>query len=215
MGMGALYIKRGSTSENGYSENFNGNLQVECLNGEIFYSLSHAQAVIEKWPVVNTTLRLHPALDYSPPHRQTVTSCLNGEIFHSQRDAQVVIEKWPVVNATLRLQPGAGLQAAAPANCSLLAPPHPNSQQLDSVFHGSAKLELASSPKARAPNIVFNSSRINNEIGRRSPPRAQAANHPALNSGIHRVRQDTRLSSAPVQGTTHQNAQRRAPGFRE
>jgi transposase InsO family protein len=64
---GTLYIEPGSPWENGYCESFNGKLPVECLNGEIFYSLREAQVVIENWRVVYDTLRPHSALGYRPP----------------------------------------------------------------------------------------------------------------------------------------------------
>ena len=67
VGTGTLYIEPGSPWENGYCESFNGKLRDECLNGEIFYSLREAQAVIEKWRVVYNTLRPHSALGYRPP----------------------------------------------------------------------------------------------------------------------------------------------------
>ena len=44
-----------------------GKLRDECLNGEIFYSMSEAQVVIEKWRVEYNTRRPHSALGYRPP----------------------------------------------------------------------------------------------------------------------------------------------------
>jgi transposase InsO family protein len=41
-----------------------GKLRDGCLNGEIFYSMSEAQVVIEKWRVEYNTRRPHSALDY-------------------------------------------------------------------------------------------------------------------------------------------------------
>jgi len=67
LGTGTLYIEPGSPWENGYGESFNGKLRDDCLNGEIFYSLREAQAVIEKWRVVYNTLRPHSSLGYRPP----------------------------------------------------------------------------------------------------------------------------------------------------
>jgi putative transposase len=67
VGTRTLYIERGSPWENGYCESFNGKLRDECLNGEIFYSLKEAQALIEQWRVVYNTLRPHSALGYRPP----------------------------------------------------------------------------------------------------------------------------------------------------
>ena len=44
----------------------------ELLNGEIFYSLKEAQAVIEKWRVHYNTRRPHSALGYRPPAPLTI-----------------------------------------------------------------------------------------------------------------------------------------------
>ena len=49
VGVKTLCIERGSPWENGYNESFNGKLQEELLNGEIFYNLTEAKGLIEKW----------------------------------------------------------------------------------------------------------------------------------------------------------------------
>jgi putative transposase len=67
LGSKSLYIEPGSPWENGYCESFNGKLRDELLNGEIFYSLKEAQAVIEKWRIHYNTRRPHSALGYRPP----------------------------------------------------------------------------------------------------------------------------------------------------
>jgi len=67
LGSKSLYIEPGSPWENGYCESFNGKLRDELLNGEIFYTLKEAQAVIEKWRVHYNTRRPHSALGYRPP----------------------------------------------------------------------------------------------------------------------------------------------------
>ena len=43
------YIEPGSPWENGYNESFNGRLRDELLNGELFYTLTEAQVIIEQW----------------------------------------------------------------------------------------------------------------------------------------------------------------------
>jgi transposase InsO family protein len=68
LGTTSLYIEPGSPWENGYCESFNGKLRDECLNGEIFYSLKEAQAVIESWRVHYNTRRPHSALGYRHRH---------------------------------------------------------------------------------------------------------------------------------------------------
>jgi transposase InsO family protein len=66
-----LYIEPGSPWENGYCESFNGKLRDEFLNGEIFYSLREAQAIIEQWRVDYKTRWPHSALVYRPHAQQT------------------------------------------------------------------------------------------------------------------------------------------------
>ena len=45
----------------------------ELLNGEIFYNLKEARAVIEKWLIHHNTRRPHSALGYRPPAPHTIT----------------------------------------------------------------------------------------------------------------------------------------------
>ena len=71
LGAQTLYIEPGSPWENGYCESFNGKLRDECLNGEIFYSLKEATAVIEQWRKHYNTCRPHSSLGYRPPAPQT------------------------------------------------------------------------------------------------------------------------------------------------
>jgi transposase InsO family protein len=72
LGMKSLYIEPGSPSENGYCESCNGKLRDECLNGEIFYSLKEAKAVIKQWRIHYNTRRPHSALGYRPPAPVTI-----------------------------------------------------------------------------------------------------------------------------------------------
>lgn len=65
--MKTLYIEPGSPWENGYDESFNGNLLDEQLNGEVFYTLKEARALIERWRRDYNTLRPHSSLGYRPP----------------------------------------------------------------------------------------------------------------------------------------------------
>ena len=48
--------------ENGYCESFNSKLRDELLNGEIFYSLAEARAVIETWRRFYNPASLHPSV---------------------------------------------------------------------------------------------------------------------------------------------------------
>ena len=67
VGAKTLYIEPGSPWENGYCESFNGKLRDELLNGEIFYSLKEAKAVIGQWRSHYNTVRPHTSLGYRPP----------------------------------------------------------------------------------------------------------------------------------------------------
>jgi transposase InsO family protein len=52
---------------NGYVESFNARLRAELLDGEIFYSLREAQAIIESSRRPYNTVRPHASLGYRPP----------------------------------------------------------------------------------------------------------------------------------------------------
>ena len=64
-----LYIEPGSPWENGYCESFDGKPRDECLNREIFTTLTQAQILIEQWRRFYNTKRPHS----SPCHRPTCT----------------------------------------------------------------------------------------------------------------------------------------------
>ncbi len=68
-----LFIEPGSPWENGYVESFNGKLRDELLDREIFYTLTEARIVIERWRREYNTVRPHSALGYRPPAPQAVT----------------------------------------------------------------------------------------------------------------------------------------------
>ena len=67
LGVRTLYITPGSPWENGYNESFNGRLRDEFLNGEVFYTLTEAQILIEQWRHAYNHIRPHSALGYKPP----------------------------------------------------------------------------------------------------------------------------------------------------
>ena len=67
-----LFIEPGSPWENGYNESFNGKLRDELLNGEIFFTLTEAEVLIEQWRVHYNTVRPHSSLGYRPPAPQTI-----------------------------------------------------------------------------------------------------------------------------------------------
>ncbi len=63
----ALFIEPGSPWENGYIESFNGKMRDELLAGEIFYSITEAQVIIEQWRWHYNQIRPHSALGYKAP----------------------------------------------------------------------------------------------------------------------------------------------------
>jgi putative transposase len=67
LGVETLFIEPGSPWENGYNESFNGKLRDELLNGEIFYTLTEAKVLIERWRQQYNTFRPHSSLGYRPP----------------------------------------------------------------------------------------------------------------------------------------------------
>jgi putative transposase len=75
-----LYIESGSPWENGYNESFNGKLRDELLNGEIFYTLTEAQVMIERWRQHYNTIRPHSALGYRPPAPKAILHPLWGQV---------------------------------------------------------------------------------------------------------------------------------------
>ena len=67
-----LFIEPGSPWENGYVESFNGKLRDELLDREIFYTLTEAKILIERWRRQYNTVRPHSALGYRPPAPEAV-----------------------------------------------------------------------------------------------------------------------------------------------
>ena len=67
-----LFIEPGSPWENGYVESFNGKLRDELLDREIFYTLTEAKILIERWRPQYNTVRPHSALGYRPPAPKAV-----------------------------------------------------------------------------------------------------------------------------------------------
>ncbi len=67
LGVKTLFIEPGSPWENGYVESFNGKMQDELRNREIFYTLKEAQILIERWRKEYNTIRPNSSLGYRPP----------------------------------------------------------------------------------------------------------------------------------------------------
>jgi len=75
-----LFIEPGSPWENGYVESFNGKFRDELLNGEIFYTLTEAQVLIERWRREYNTIRPHSSLNYRPPAPEAFELPLAGSL---------------------------------------------------------------------------------------------------------------------------------------
>lgn len=56
------FIRPGRPVENGYIESFNGRLRDECLNAEVFFSLTDAREKLERWKRDYNQRRPHSAL---------------------------------------------------------------------------------------------------------------------------------------------------------
>jgi len=72
VGVKTAYIEPGSPWENGYCESFNGTLRDELLDGEIFYGLKEAQALVNQWVRHYNTTRPHSSLGYKPPAPEAI-----------------------------------------------------------------------------------------------------------------------------------------------
>ena len=70
--MQTLFIGPGSPWENGYVESFNGKLRDELLDREIFYTLTEAKILIERWRRQYNKMRLYRALGFCPPAPEAV-----------------------------------------------------------------------------------------------------------------------------------------------
>lgn len=70
----SLFIEPGSPWEKGYVESFNGKFRDELLNGEIFFTLTEAKVLVERWRHEYNTKRPHSSLGYRPPAPETVAA---------------------------------------------------------------------------------------------------------------------------------------------
>lgn len=71
VGVRKLFIEPGSPWENGYCESLNGKLRDELLDQGIFYTLTEARVLIERWRRHYNTERPHWSRDYRPPAPET------------------------------------------------------------------------------------------------------------------------------------------------
>ena len=75
-----LFIEPGSPWENGYVESFNGQVRDELLDREIFFTLTEAQILIDRWRREYNTVRPHSALGYRPPAPEAIIPAALGRL---------------------------------------------------------------------------------------------------------------------------------------
>ena len=63
----ARYIEPGKPWQNGFAESFHSRLRVECLNREVFFSVRHAQGILDAWKHFYNFERPHSSLEYLTP----------------------------------------------------------------------------------------------------------------------------------------------------
>ena len=80
LGVQTLFIEPGSPWENGYVESFNGKLRDELLDREIFYTLTEAKILIERWRREYNTVRPPSALGYRPPAPDAIMPATFGSL---------------------------------------------------------------------------------------------------------------------------------------
>jgi putative transposase len=85
-----LFIEPGSPWENGYVESFNGKLRDELLNREIFYTLTEAQVLIERWRRDYNWHRPHSSLGYRPPAPEAVEPAQAKAVGYDPRITQIL-----------------------------------------------------------------------------------------------------------------------------
>ena len=78
VGVKTLFIEPGSPWENGYVESFNGKFRDEFLNGELFYTLTEAKVLTERWRNDYNRIRPHRALGYRPPAPEAIQPLPSG-----------------------------------------------------------------------------------------------------------------------------------------
>ena len=67
MGICTIYIDPGSPWQNGHVESFHNRLRDECLNQEVFLSVTEARVVIEEWRGFYNRVHPHSGLGFQSP----------------------------------------------------------------------------------------------------------------------------------------------------
>ena len=80
LGVQTLFIEPGSPWENGYVASFNGKLRDELFDREIFYTLTEAKILLERWRREYNTVRPHSALGYRPPAPDAIMPATFGSL---------------------------------------------------------------------------------------------------------------------------------------
>ena len=83
MGIGTIYIEPGSPWQNGYVESFHNRLRDECLNQEIFLSVTEARVVIEEWRCFYNRVHPHSRLGFQSPEAYARRTARPGLIYAS------------------------------------------------------------------------------------------------------------------------------------
>jgi len=73
-GTQTVYIAPGHPWENGYAESFIGKFRDECLNEEVFRSVSEARVIIASWQREYNEFRPHSSLGYRTPAERALSS---------------------------------------------------------------------------------------------------------------------------------------------
>jgi putative transposase len=90
VGVKTAYITPGSPWENGFNERFNGSLRDELLNGEIFYTLTEAKALIESWRSHYNQIRPHSSLNYQPPAPKAIIAEVDKQVLSTYTKRQSI-----------------------------------------------------------------------------------------------------------------------------
>ena len=84
-----LYIAPASPWQNGYVESFHDKFRRECLNREIFYTLTEARVIIEQWRLKFNCIRPHRSLQMCTPEEYAIKSTSEGEAIQHNSSASV------------------------------------------------------------------------------------------------------------------------------
>ncbi|MFK5922799.1 MAG: integrase core domain-containing protein [Verrucomicrobiota bacterium] len=80
MGIKTIYIDPGSPWQNGHVESFHNRLRDECLNQELFPSVTEARVVIEEWRHLYSRVHPHSKLSFQSPDEFATTQIELGLI---------------------------------------------------------------------------------------------------------------------------------------